>query len=130
MKGFVYFIGAETVGAVKIGFSRRHPRGRLKELQTGCPIPLKILAYVEGGPEQELSLHRRFSSLKIHSEWFRLEGALLDMVSWLPARQEPRPVVLPRCARCGEIEHDRNLLIGHRGVLKICRGPQFEGAER
>jgi len=32
--GFVYFIQEEETGRIKIGFSEKHPKGRLKEFQT------------------------------------------------------------------------------------------------
>ena len=32
--GFVYFIQEEETGNIKIGFSEKHPRGRLENFQT------------------------------------------------------------------------------------------------
>lgn len=130
MNGFVYFIAAETVGAVKIGFSRNHPRARLKQLQTGCPAPLKLLAFIEGAPDDEAGLHKRFTDLKIHSEWFRLEGPLLHMVSRLPSPAEPSPDNRPTCPNCGikaEAGHDH--LTGFHNI-KICRGLRHQEAAK
>jgi hypothetical protein len=127
VNGFVYFIAAETVGAVKIGFSRHHPRARLKHLQIGCPVPLKLLGFVDGDVEQEAHLHGMFVDLAIHGEWFRLEEPLVDMISGLRRRGVPKPVIPPRCPRCGEMEHaGRNNLIKHQGDFKICRGQPLE----
>lgn len=121
--GFVYFIAAETAGAVKIGFTRHHPSRRLKELQTGCPSPLKLLTFSEGTVDDELSLHGSFADLKIHSEWFRLEGRLLEHIRQLPKPQAPRPVVLPRCPVCGErAPPGFNHPVGRTGPLKLCSG--------
>ena len=33
--GFLYFIQEEGTGRIKIGFSEKHPKGRLKDFQTG-----------------------------------------------------------------------------------------------
>jgi len=33
--GFVYFIQEEESGNIKIGFSEKHPKGRLNDFQTG-----------------------------------------------------------------------------------------------
>lgn len=85
--GFIYFVGAETVEAVKIGFSRYHPSYRMKSLQIGCPLPLKILTFVEGSNDEEAALHAAFSGLRIHGEWFRLEGLLRYLVSQLAHRR-------------------------------------------
>lgn len=88
MSGYIYFIAAETLGAVKIGFTRSHPIARLKGLQTGCPAPLKLLAFVPGSEEEERRLHRCFSPLRIHGEWFRLEMKLFDFIGYLDAPQQ------------------------------------------
>jgi hypothetical protein len=120
--GFVYFIAAETVGAVKIGFSRNHPRARLKHLQIGCPVPLKLLSFTEGTNDDELRLHASYSDLRIHGEWFRLEGRLIDVVRDLPPPADPHPVILPQCPVCGEkASPGYNHLVG-RGITKICSG--------
>ncbi len=71
MTGFIYFIAAEPLGAVKIGYSEAHPGRRLKALQTGCPTPLKLLAFVHGSCEEERALHKVFASLHIRGHPFR-----------------------------------------------------------
>lgn len=83
MSGFIYFVAAETLNALKIGFSAEHPSIRLKAIQTGCPAPLKLLAYVEGPQSEERQLHKVFAALRMHGEWFRYEGDLKFLVARL-----------------------------------------------
>jgi hypothetical protein len=66
--GFVYFIGGD-VGAVKIGFAV-NPDLRIRDLQCGSPIPLRILARVAGMPQDERDYHKRFKAHRLHREWF------------------------------------------------------------
>jgi hypothetical protein len=82
VSGFIYFIAAETLGTVKIGFSRSDPTKRLRSLQTGCPAPLKLLAYAPGSQQEEASLHEAFVPLHIHGEWFRHELKLRALISY------------------------------------------------
>jgi hypothetical protein len=86
---FVYFIAAETIGAVKIGFSTQHPTKRLRAMQTGCPAPLKLLAYAPATQEEEAKLHQAFAPLGIHGEWFRNEMKLASLL-WMFDPDEDR----------------------------------------
>lgn len=67
----VYFIYSRDANKVKIGHST-HPASRLKTLQTGSPVPLEILATIEGGENLERKLHERFTSAHSHGEWFHM----------------------------------------------------------
>jgi hypothetical protein len=44
--GFLYAIGAEGTGLVKIGSTHASVEKRLKELQTGQPFVLQVLAHI------------------------------------------------------------------------------------
>lgn len=83
MNQYVYFIGCEPMEAVKIGRTALQPHARLSALQTGCPSPLKLLAYFPGTCDDERRLHEAFAPLHIHLEWFRLCGKLEDLISYL-----------------------------------------------
>jgi hypothetical protein len=65
---YCYFIGGDE-GPVKIGYSAL-PAIRLKDLQCGSPVQLRILAAVRGGSEREREYHRRFRGSRAHGEWF------------------------------------------------------------
>jgi T5orf172 domain len=79
--GYVYVMQAEMrpgelAGPIKIGYSR-HPVGRMKDLQTGSPLPLVLAAQIAGPPELEGRLHRKLHDRRLHGEWF--DADLLDV---------------------------------------------------
>lgn len=65
---FCYFIGGE-VGPVKIGHARDIER-RLRELQPGNPMRLRVLASTLGGLTRERAYHFQFHHHRLHGEWF------------------------------------------------------------
>jgi hypothetical protein len=85
--GFVYFIQAGDDGPIKIGWAL-DPTARLKELQVGCPEPLRLLMTIADDGELESQLHRRFASLRLRGEWFRAEQELAGLL-WLPGLMAP-----------------------------------------
>lgn len=68
--GFVYFIQPASGGLIKIGWAR-DPETRRNELQTGSPVPLRIIGTIEGDQKLEREIHGRFAHLREHGEWFR-----------------------------------------------------------
>ncbi len=71
--GFVYCIGRDVAGAVKIGWSR-DPEQRLAQLQTASPDTLRILAILPGSKNVEHGLHEVFGDCAIRGEWFDSSG--------------------------------------------------------
>lgn len=80
---YVYFIAAEPYDHVKIGWSLHQPTRRMKELQTGCPHELDLLAWAPASLEDERRLHRVFAPLRLRGEWFRLDEKLGLLVTFL-----------------------------------------------
>ena len=84
--GYVYFVASpEQPDLVKIGRTRGVPSGRLRELQSGCPVPLVLLAAFPAVSERDLAeaevgLHRLFAPERKHGEWFErschVDGAI------------------------------------------------------
>lgn len=70
----VYFLKAGSF--LKIGKCTGHPVARVTNLQTGCPYPIEIVAYIPGGLLLERELHARFSHHHAYGEWFRLADDL------------------------------------------------------
>lgn len=73
-KGTIYAIEAIGSGRVKIGWTRTTVERRLRDLQTGCPFPLRVLATTTGLQRDEWKIHRQ---LRPHlavagTEWFHL----------------------------------------------------------
>lgn len=71
-EGYVYFILDREMDRVKIGYTRRDPNKRLKQLQTGSSSELELLYYVEAnGFNTERFYHKLFSNSKIIGEWYQ-----------------------------------------------------------
>ena len=68
---FVYLIQSLEDSTYKIGVSK-HPKKRIKELQTGNPSELRLVeAYQsEYANKIEKTLQRRYSYLRKEGEWF------------------------------------------------------------
>lgn len=81
---YTYFIGADR-GPVKIGRTTDLDR-RLAELQSGSPVPLRVLGavaldrlrrYDRGDPPTfEALCHRVLAEHRLHGEWFDGSAAL------------------------------------------------------
>ena len=73
----VYFV--QCADRIKIGWSS-NIASRLSD-DTFCPYPLILLAWIPGAPVvQEREIHRIFSELRTHREWFRAESPLTDFI--------------------------------------------------
>ena len=81
--GFVYFIQEEGTHKIKIGFSEKHPNGRLKDFQTGNSNKLNLLGYIEGTYEDESNLHREFYEERGNGEWFEYSPRLKEGIKEL-----------------------------------------------
>ena len=78
-KDSLYFIQSALTGMIKIGRSR-DPQKRLKQLQTGNPNKLKLIAYFERMGWREKALHEQLSKWSLEGEWFDYEcvGSIPD----------------------------------------------------
>jgi len=72
----IYFAHALGTALVKIGFTAGDPRKRLKELQTGCPHKLSLLAVIAGDQNTEAAWHAEFAADRQQGEWFFLSPRL------------------------------------------------------
>lgn len=66
----IYFARSSQSRRIKIGFTAGEPKGRLAELQTGCPGELHLLAVRPGTAADEKALHAMFSAARVQGEWF------------------------------------------------------------
>jgi hypothetical protein len=65
---YVYVLRAPD-GTSKIGIAG-DPAQRLRELQTGSPVILRLVGTIPGGLALERLLHRRFAAHRLHGEFF------------------------------------------------------------
>lgn len=77
----VYFIGCRGLPYVKIG-KAVSPRQRLRDLQSGCPVELFIMATTKDFTED--ILHKRFDHSRVRGEWFKLDWELQNFINQLP----------------------------------------------
>lgn len=78
-RGFIYFIS--DTKAIKIGFSAKSPMGRLRDMQTGHPLPLILVGSIPGCAYEEFVIHNRFAHLRLKGEWFVIEEDLLQFIA-------------------------------------------------
>jgi hypothetical protein len=78
----VYFISGID-GPVKIGVAVE-PWRRLRQIQTGCPTRLVLIADIPGSFDQERYLHEFYRRERLGGEWFRrsrrLSAYLMELV--------------------------------------------------
>lgn len=68
--GEIYFVYSSSMKAIKIGFSFDTMK-RLKTLQTSSSCKLELLARASGTVKDERALHKSFSTIRLHGEWFK-----------------------------------------------------------
>jgi hypothetical protein len=85
-----YFVQAVGGGPVKIGRTRKPMDERLRALQTGSPVKLRVIGVIEGDREGEC--HRKFAHDRLHGEWFTATDKLLKFIRLQAS--VPRGVIL------------------------------------
>ena len=65
----LYIIQSDVTGMIKIGRSK-DPQKRLKQLQTGNPSRLKLIASFKGEGWKEKILHENLKKYRLEGEWF------------------------------------------------------------
>ena len=79
MKRFlVYFVGNDNPAFVKIGHCKSNFASRVKQIQNGCPFPIKPIGIILCESEEtmrdlEHTLKKRFKKHHSHGEWFKLD---------------------------------------------------------
>lgn len=69
----VYVVGAPPTTMVKIGRSVNVSE-RLRTLQAASPLELRLIDHFPGDAALERSLHKQFTDLRRHGEWFDFAG--------------------------------------------------------
>jgi len=118
--GFVYFIKEEGTDRIKIGFSEKHPEGRLKDFQTGNSNKLNLLGYIEGTYQDESNLHQEFSEERGSGEWFESSPRLKDRIKELleEAVEDKQSSIEDLNRKYNEGEKDSNFKASYEGLFK------------
>lgn len=76
--GFVYLVWADGTEAVKVGFSKLNPLGRVRDLQVGNHCELILLGAISGDHKFEAYLHDwgKGAGAHIRGEWFSRDWVL------------------------------------------------------
>lgn len=92
----IYFLLAEELDAVKVGYTSRDPSTRSAEIQIHCPCETRLIRSTAGSKDDELRLHLRWREHWIRGEWFRY-SAIAEEV-----RRVHPPSATVSCSRCGK----------------------------
>jgi T5orf172 domain len=82
VRNAVYFV--ERADSIKIGYSK-NVEGRVSTLQTASASKLVVIHTMKGDRHTEALVHKQFSHLRQHGEWFRKTDGLLAYIDWLKA---------------------------------------------
>jgi hypothetical protein len=77
---FIYFIEAVGQDRIKIG-KADNPESRLRQLQTGSAVELRLLGAVADNASREAETHAVFSSERIQGEWFHATPRLREYIA-------------------------------------------------
>lgn len=76
----VYFVMAPSLGFVKIGYSA-DINMRFADLSCASPVELQLTHTIPGTPALEREMHARFRLFRVRGEWFRVAGALEQLLT-------------------------------------------------
>jgi Meiotically up-regulated gene 113 len=110
------------MGVYKIGFSRNYPSQRLRGLQVGSPVSLRLVvaAFVDNAPQEEKRLHKLFAEKNVHYEWFKLSlDDLKGIGDYFPAAAKIMSSSKPRSLSSQEARVV--LALEEQGREKTCR---------
>ncbi len=93
--GWVYVVDAPGSGLAKIGYcATGNLNRRMRELQSGSPVRLDLVALGRGGTQLEATWQQRFKAHRRHLEWF-------DAAEVVPVFSAAMTAAPPDgCARC------------------------------
>lgn len=78
-KSWVYFIESKSTGLVKIGRSV-DPNQRFAAIRTMSPDELTLLGTIPEAEVAESELHKKFSHLRKHGEWFEFGSEIHNFI--------------------------------------------------
>jgi hypothetical protein len=71
MTGLVYFVRPTgKLGPIKIGYSSKDVRERVRQISAQSPLPVEMVACVPGSKRLEANIHQCLAASHSHFEWF------------------------------------------------------------
>ena len=92
-RGVIYFLEAEGVSVIKIGFTE-NMQNRVSKLQLTSPVKLTLLKTVKGTLGTEQTLLRVFQKHRLHGEWFDADENLREFIRLLPEGKDFSPEMI------------------------------------
>ncbi len=88
-RGRVYFLLTEDRTLIKVGKTKSPGNTRASKLTGQSPVPLTLIAEIDGYTAVEKWFHDRFAPFRTHGEWFRYEGIVKETVEALLTGAHP-----------------------------------------
>lgn len=102
--GAVYFLAAEDVDRVKVGFTRDRTTitRRMSALAYSSPVTVTLMKVIAGSMQGEKWLHAKWAEHRHHGEWFTLSAIRADIEAMESVRDVSAEVEAAKsCAACG-----------------------------
>lgn len=72
---------AGVPGYVKFGSAKTSIAARMRELQVGHPVALRLLAILHDDPSMEPLFHGRYRAWRSHGEWYVMSTPIVDLIN-------------------------------------------------
>lgn len=107
----IYFIQAEQAKKIKIGFTKKWIAKRMSSMRSESPDSLVFLSGIPGNQLEEKLLHKQFSHIHSHGEWFYECLELVEFINSLLLKNEQCFDILSERLEKGELSvEEANLL--------------------
>lgn len=88
----VYFMQDKNTNLIKIGTVSKDLYFRHKTLEREFSTTLRILGVVNGGLKKEKQLHKKFSHIRTHREWFEPSSDLIGFIKQNSRQPNPEEI--------------------------------------
>lgn len=80
--GWIYVVRAAGTNRFKVGFTRRDPMSRMKELQAYSPLKLELFGAAWAKFSDEKRWHKEFAAFASHGEWYVIPEEVLRLLAF------------------------------------------------
>lgn len=83
-KGTIYIISCDALNMIKIGFTEQScPKRRLRQMQSGCPLKLRLVKTIPGTWGMEQEMHGDLKKHRCRGEWFYGTPEVMEFINRL-----------------------------------------------